>query len=120
MQQPSENTGCKKETRLPVSYMSNRKEAIYAMLAATSIGAIWGGPQPFFGARAASNIVARLGAKFLIACDGYVDYGEEHSIMENLPFIAEHAPSLEKIIIVPTKKETLSKDISYIPNRSSY
>ncbi|GFY75890.1 acetoacetyl-CoA synthetase [Trichonephila inaurata madagascariensis] len=97
-------------------YMSNRKEAIYAMLAATSIGAIWGGPQPFFGARAASNIVARLGAKFLIACDGYVDYGEEHSIMENLPFIAEHAPSLEKIIIVPTKKETLSKDISYIPN----
>lgn len=31
--------------------MSNRKEAIFAMLAAASIGAIWGGPVPFYGAR---------------------------------------------------------------------
>ncbi|GFU50087.1 acetoacetyl-CoA synthetase [Trichonephila clavipes] len=97
-------------------YMSNRKEAIYAMLAATSIGAIWGGPQPFLGARAASYIVTRLEAKFLIAVDSFVDYGEEHSIMDNLPFIAENAPTLEKIIIVPTKEVTLSKDISHIPN----
>ncbi|GFS42280.1 acetoacetyl-CoA synthetase, partial [Trichonephila inaurata madagascariensis] len=92
------------------------KEAIYAMLAATSIGAIWGGPQPFLGARAASYIVTRLEAKFLIAVDSFVDYGEEHSIMDNLSFIAENAPTLEKIIIVPTKEETLSKDISHIPN----
>ncbi|GFY44995.1 acetoacetyl-CoA synthetase, partial [Trichonephila inaurata madagascariensis] len=70
-------------------YMSNRKEAMYAMLAATSIGAIWSGPQPFLGARAASNIVTRLEAKFLIAVDSFVDYGEEHSIMDNLLFIAE-------------------------------
>lgn len=32
-------------------YMSNIKEAIFAMLAATSIGAIWSGPLPFYGAR---------------------------------------------------------------------
>ncbi|GFT97653.1 acetoacetyl-CoA synthetase [Trichonephila clavipes] len=97
-------------------YMSNRKEAIYAMLAVTSIGAIWGGPQPFLGAKAASNIVARLEAKFLIAVDSFMDYGEEHRIMDNLPFIADNASTLEKIIIVPTKKETLPKDISHIPN----
>lgn len=30
-------------------YMSNIKEAVFAYLAATSIGAIWGGPLPFYG-----------------------------------------------------------------------
>ncbi|GFX05707.1 acetoacetyl-CoA synthetase [Trichonephila clavipes] len=97
-------------------YMSNRKEAIFAMLATTSIGAIWGGPQPFLGAQAASNTVARLGAKFLISVDSFMDYGEEHRIMDNLPFIADNGSTLEKIIIVPTKEDILSKDISYIPN----
>ncbi|GFY75891.1 acetoacetyl-CoA synthetase [Trichonephila inaurata madagascariensis] len=97
-------------------YMSNRKEAIFAMLATLSIGAIWSGPQPFLGATAAANVVATLGAKFLITVDSFVEYGEEYRTMDNLPVIAENAPTLEKIIIVPTKEETLSKDISHIPN----
>lgn len=29
--------------------MSNRKEAVFAYLAITSIGGIWGGPLPFYG-----------------------------------------------------------------------
>ncbi|GFR20327.1 acetoacetyl-CoA synthetase [Trichonephila clavata] len=99
-------------------YMSNRKEAIFAMLATLSIGAIWSGPQPFLGATAAANVVATLGAKFIITVDRFVEYGEEYKTMDNLPVIAENAPTLEKIIIVPTKEETLSKDISHIPNSS--
>ena len=34
-----------------IGYMSQRKEAIFAMLATTSIGAIWGGPLPYYGGR---------------------------------------------------------------------
>ncbi|GFQ80359.1 acetoacetyl-CoA synthetase, partial [Trichonephila clavata] len=92
------------------------KKPSMVMLAATSIGAIWGGPQPYLGSRAASIVVTRLEPKFLIAVDRFLDNGEEHSIMDNLSFIAENAPTLEKIIIVPTKEETLSCDISNIPN----
>ncbi|GIY25428.1 acetoacetyl-CoA synthetase [Caerostris extrusa] len=33
-------------------YISNRKEALFAMLAAISIGATWGGPLPTYGCRA--------------------------------------------------------------------
>ncbi|GFY45486.1 acetoacetyl-CoA synthetase [Trichonephila inaurata madagascariensis] len=105
-----------REALLCLGYMSNRKEAIFAMLATLSIGAIWSGPQPFLGATAAANVVATLGAKFLITVDSFVEYGEEYRTMDNLPVIAENAPTLEKIIIVPTKEETLSKDISHIPN----
>ena len=31
--------------------MSNRKETVFAMFATTSIGAIWGGPVPYYGAQ---------------------------------------------------------------------
>lgn len=34
-----------------IGYMSNRKEAIFAMLAAASMGAMFGGPLPFYGAK---------------------------------------------------------------------
>ncbi|GIY63257.1 acetoacetyl-CoA synthetase [Caerostris darwini] len=107
--------GLQREDRV-ACYMSHRKETIFAFLAATSIGAIWGGPQPYFGAKAASNIVSKLEPKFLIAVDRFLDYGDEYNILENLPTIAQSSPTLEKIIIVPTKDETLSKDISHIPN----
>lgn len=40
--------------------MSNRKEAIFAMLAAASIGAIWGGPVPFYGARVSYILTSDL------------------------------------------------------------
>ena len=36
---------------LILGFMSNRKEAIFAMLAVASIGGIWGGPNPYFGAK---------------------------------------------------------------------
>lgn len=42
--------------------MSNRKEALFAMLAVTSIGAIWSGPMAFFGARVSNDL-----NEFLIA-----------------------------------------------------
>ncbi|KAG8198892.1 hypothetical protein JTE90_015106 [Oedothorax gibbosus] len=98
-------------------YMSNRKEAVYAMLAAISIGAIWGGPQPYFGARAAANIIEKLEARFLIVVESVENEytAEEDSLIENLPYIAERTASLECIIVVPTQNETLRTDISHIP-----
>ncbi|KAF8787378.1 Acetoacetyl-CoA synthetase like protein [Argiope bruennichi] len=108
-------------------YMSNRKEAIFAFLATTSIGAIWGGPQPFYGERAATNIVSKLEAKFLIEWTDS-DNGEEYQMfaINYLHFIyyiiilcerfLTDCPSLERIIIVPTVSETLARDISHIPN----
>ncbi|XP_071037919.1 acetoacetyl-CoA synthetase-like [Parasteatoda tepidariorum] len=97
-------------------YMSNLKEAVYAMLAAVSIGAIWGGPQPYYGARASAKIVERMEPKFLIAVDQHSESGDVFNMLKNLPTIVDSTPSLEKVIIVPTKKETLSKDLSNIRN----
>ncbi|KAG8195206.1 hypothetical protein JTE90_027949 [Oedothorax gibbosus] len=107
--------GLRKGDRI-ACYMSNIKEAIFAMLAATSIGAIWSGPLPYYGARAASNIVKTMEAKFLIAVDHLQDNGEQFYPINNLAAIAKSASSVTHVIIVPTKNETLSRDISDIPN----
>ncbi|GIY63263.1 acetoacetyl-CoA synthetase [Caerostris darwini] len=97
-------------------YLSNRKEAIFANLAAVSIGAVFGGPQPFLGATQAANIVAKLEPKFLICIDHHVDTQVEFHNIDHLEHIVECAPTLEKVIIVASRKSTLSRDISNIKN----
>ncbi|GFY60117.1 acetoacetyl-CoA synthetase [Trichonephila inaurata madagascariensis] len=96
-------------------YMSNRKEAIFSMLAATSIGAIWGGPLPFYGARAAKKILGQMEPKFVLTVDFFQEYGEQFYPIKNLASITQDIPSLEKVIIVVTKEETSPKDIKSVP-----
>ncbi|GFX60412.1 acetoacetyl-CoA synthetase [Trichonephila clavipes] len=96
-------------------YMPLTKHSIFAMLAATSIGAIWGGPLPYYGVQAASKILAMIDPKIIIAGDRTLDFGEENDLLGNLIPIAESLPNVVKIIIVPSKKESLSRDISKIP-----
>ncbi|GFU54023.1 acetoacetyl-CoA synthetase, partial [Nephila pilipes] len=97
-------------------YMSNRKEAVFAMLATASIGAVWSGPLPYYGARAASNIVNMMEPKFLIAVDHFQDNGNQFHPIDNLSAIADSTPCLQKVIIIPTREDTFTRDLSDIRN----
>ncbi|KFM66893.1 Acetoacetyl-CoA synthetase, partial [Stegodyphus mimosarum] len=97
-------------------YMSNRKEALFTMLAATSIGAIFSGPQPYYGARASANIINKMEPKFLIIVDHHIDNGTDFNLLENTTVIANSCSTLEKIIVIPTREETLADGISHIRN----
>ncbi|XP_055934201.1 acetoacetyl-CoA synthetase-like [Argiope bruennichi] len=97
-------------------YISNIKEALFAMLATVSIGAIWGGPLPFYGSRMASSIMKVLDPKLIISVDHFQAYGEIYNPIDSLPFIVKELSNIEKVIIVPTRKETLQRDLSNIPN----
>ncbi|CAL1286789.1 unnamed protein product [Larinioides sclopetarius] len=98
-------------------YMCNVKEAVYAYLAALSIGALWGGPLPFYGDKAASKIIRPMLPKFLFTVDRFLDLKKEKNLMENIPTIVKDLDCLEKIIIVPSKSETLSIDIKKLDPR---
>ncbi|XP_042913644.1 acetoacetyl-CoA synthetase-like, partial [Parasteatoda tepidariorum] len=54
--------------------------------------------------------------KFLIVVDRHLDGGKEYNILDHLEFMVDGTPSLEKVIIVPSRRETLSMDISHIRN----
>ena len=57
-----------------VGYLPNIPETIVAMLAASTLGAIWSSCSPDFGVRGVLDRFERLEPKLLVCCDGYA-YG---------------------------------------------
>ncbi|GFY42678.1 acetoacetyl-CoA synthetase [Trichonephila inaurata madagascariensis] len=97
--------------------MNNRKEAVIGCLAAASMGAMWTGIQVYYGAKTAAKIANRMEPKFFLVPDGFFVEDIYVNLYEKIPIIVESAPSIEKVIIIPTRDETLSKGISHIRNR---
>ncbi|PRD35317.1 UNVERIFIED_CONTAM: Acetoacetyl-CoA synthetase [Trichonephila clavipes] len=96
-------------------YISNIKEALFAFLAAVSIGAIWGAAMPYLGPGAVSKMMKVMNPKIIISVDYFHFDDEEYFPIENLPIVTEGISNLENVIIVPVLKETTSRDISNIP-----
>ncbi|KFM82955.1 Acetoacetyl-CoA synthetase, partial [Stegodyphus mimosarum] len=97
-------------------YMSNRKEAVIAMLSVTSIGAIFTGALPQLGPQAVISRFQIVKPKLLFSVDRYRNNNEEIEMLMKLEEIADALPSLKKIVIVPSKEESKFKDISKIKN----
>lgn len=80
--------------------LPNGPEAIIAMLATTSLGAIWSSCSPDFGARGVIDRFGQIRCKVLIGTSGY-SYGGRH--FATAPRFAEmlaELPSVEHLIVV--------------------
>jgi len=66
--------GVKRDDRV-AAFLPNIPEAIIAMLATTSIGAIWSSCSPDFGFQSVMDRFGQIKPKVLIASDGYVYNG---------------------------------------------
>ncbi|GIY53515.1 acetoacetyl-CoA synthetase [Caerostris extrusa] len=95
--------------------MSNRKEAIFAMHAVNSIGAIWTGALPLLAGNAVLNRFKQVNPRVLVTNDRFLQEGEEIDMLPNVKILADGLKSLEKILIVSTKPES-RPDISGIKN----
>ncbi|HZY95336.1 MAG TPA: acetoacetate--CoA ligase [Candidatus Bathyarchaeia archaeon] len=82
-----------------VGYMSNIPEATVAMLATTSIGALWGCCGAEIGPGAALDRIGQITPKLLFAVDGYQYKGRTFDILSNVEKLSK-VPSIEKTIIV--------------------
>ncbi|PRD25073.1 UNVERIFIED_CONTAM: Acetoacetyl-CoA synthetase [Trichonephila clavipes] len=98
------------------SYMSNRKEPMFAMQATTSIGAIWTGALPLLGPKAVLNRFKLVNPKIIITIDRFQNNKEEIDMLPKIKEIVKDLPSVEKVIIVPSKKDSKLKDIRDIRN----
>lgn len=81
-------------------YVSNIPEAIIAMLAATSIGAVWSSTSPDFGLQGVLDRFGQIKPKVLFATEGYFYNGKEINCLSKIEQIAEQLPELEHLIIV--------------------
>ena len=82
-------------------YMPNMPETLAAMLAASSLGAIWTSCSPDFGTDGAVDRFGQTAPRMLFCPDGYWYNGKPVQILDKIRVIAEQLPSVEKIVVVP-------------------
>ncbi len=92
--------------------MPNMPETLIAMLAASSIGAVWSSASPDFGVQGALDRFGQIEPKIFIAPDGYFYNGKSIDCLAKVAELQTKLPSVEKILIVPFITET--PDISGI------
>jgi acetoacetyl-CoA synthetase len=81
--------------------MPNLPGTVIAMLAATSIGAVWSSCSPDFGAQGVLDRFGQIAPRILIGGDGYFYAGKTIDTLDRLAAIAAKLPTVEKVIVVP-------------------
>jgi acetoacetyl-CoA synthetase len=94
------NAGVEKGDRV-AGYLSNMPEAICAMLATASLGAIWSSASPDFGVQGVVDRFGQIEPKVLFAVDGYWYNGKKIDCREKLREITGQLKSIQRTVIVP-------------------
>ena len=81
-------------------YLPNLPEAIVAMLAVASLGAIWSSCSPDFGVAGVVDRFGQIEPKVLIAADGYLYKSKPFDTRDKLAAIARALPSVEQLVLV--------------------
>jgi len=109
--------GVKKGDRV-VGFVPNMPESIIAMLAATSLGAIWSSCSPDFGIKGVLDRFGQTRPKVLFTADGYFFKGKPLDSIERIAGIVKEISSIEKIVVVPYISQ--KPDIKSLPNAVLY
>lgn len=80
--------------------MPNMPEAVAAMLATASIGAVWSSCSPDFGEQGVLDRFGQIGPKVFIAPDGYWYAGKHIEVGDKIAAVADKLPSVTKVLIV--------------------
>ena len=82
------------------AYLPNAPEALIAMLATASLGAIWTSCSPDFGAHSVIDRFAQISPKVLLGVDGYGYGGKWFDRRPELAAIAAKLPGLQAVVLV--------------------
>jgi len=87
-------------------YLPNLPETVIAMLATTSLGAIWSSCSPDFGVRGVVDRFGQIEPKVLLAADGYFYAGKRHDCLDKVRGVLGEIPSIAHVIVVPYSRES--------------
>ena len=117
-QQAMRTMGVKKGDRV-AAFMPNMPEAVIAMLAATSLGAVWTSCSPDFGVQGVVDRFGQVEPVLLIACDGYLYNGKAVPTLARIAECVEQLPSVQRVVVVPylhdIQTEVPAMDVSSVP-----
>ncbi|MCP4294231.1 MAG: acetoacetate--CoA ligase [Proteobacteria bacterium] len=92
-------------------FVPNMIETVIAMLATTSIGAIWSSCSPDFGIKGVLDRFCQIKPKILFTANGYFYNGKTHDSLGKINEILQELPSIEKVIVIPY----IDQDLSALP-----
>jgi acetoacetyl-CoA synthetase len=98
--------------------IANRPEAIVAMLATASLGAVWSSCSPDFGVDAVLDRFGQIEPKVLFATDGYFYNGKSIDSLPAVRAIAARLPTLAAVVVVPYRE--VAPDTGGILNAAAY
>ncbi len=82
-------------------FLPNIPEAVIAMLATASLGAIWSSCSPDFGAKGVLDRFGQIRPRVLVAVDGYRYAGKRIDCLARVREVREAIPAIEQVVIVP-------------------
>src|SRR6185437_4582399 len=91
-------------------FMPNTPETVIAMLATTSLGAIWSSCSPDFGVKGVVDRFGQIEPKVLFCADAYPYGGKRHDCLAKLREVLIAIPSIECCIVIPYSGEPLRLD----------
>jgi acetoacetyl-CoA synthetase len=91
------------------AFMPNTIETVVAMLAATSMGAIWSSTSPDFGFQGVMDRFGQIDPKVLLCANGYHYNGKAHDSLEKVAHLQREIGSIEQVVVVPFVAELPSE-----------
>ncbi len=83
------------------AFLPNCPEAIVAMLAASSMGAIWSSCSPDFGINGVVDRFGQIEPKVLVCADGYFYNGKRFDSLTAVRGVLDRIPSIQQTIVIP-------------------
>jgi len=100
VRQALEAMGLKKGDRV-AGYVPNMPESIVAMLAATSLGAIWSSCSPDFGIQGVVDRFGQIEPRVLFVADGYYYDGKQFDTVPRIEPLLEQMTGIEEVVLIP-------------------
>jgi len=82
-------------------FVPNLPETVIAMLAATSMGAIWSSCSPDFGVHGVVDRFGQIAPKVLFTADGYFYGGKTLDSLGAMAEALKQLPSVERVVVIP-------------------
>ncbi len=101
-----------------VGFMPNMSHTTVAMLAATSMGAVWSSCSPDFGIKGVLDRFGQIKPRILFTANGYRFKGKNIDSLGRISDILQELPSIEKVVVVPYTEQ--QADISKVPKAVHY
>ncbi|MFH2100157.1 MAG: AMP-binding protein, partial [Pseudomonadota bacterium] len=96
-----------------VGFMPNLPQTIIAMLATTSLGAIWSSCSPDFGEKGVLDRFGQIRPKVLFCADGYRFKGKSFDSLQKIAGVVKNLDSLVRVVVVPYVSD--APDLSALP-----